>query len=311
MTKPVLSLVLLAIAGVLPAMPAQAQTRVFVAAQGADGNPCTFAAPCRTFQHAHDVVAAGGEIDVLDPAGYGSVTITKSISIQGHGFAGLSVASGTNGITVNAGATGVVNINGLLIDGVGVGHDGIVFNIGKSLIVENCVIRNLASAGIDFLPSVSSALAVSNTLLADNASFGIQVNPTGENITVTAAFNRIETHNNGGSGIALNGQSSTGSIKATVVDSVASNNGNTGFFVLSAAMQSSTSLMMVRSLAAHNGVGVYALQPNTTIRIAQSTVTDNADGWVAGSGGTLLSYGDNYIDGNAGSQGAPTGTPKS
>jgi len=66
--------------------PTQAQTRVFVAAQGLDSNPCTFAAPCRTFQHAHDVVAAAGEIDVLDPAGYGALTINKAISIQGHGF---------------------------------------------------------------------------------------------------------------------------------------------------------------------------------------------------------------------------------
>src|SRR5215475_9607038 len=80
----------------------QAQTRVFVAAQGTDSNPCTFAQPCRTFQHAHDVVPAGGEIDVLDPAGYGALTIGKSISIQGHGFAGISVPSG-DGISISAG----------------------------------------------------------------------------------------------------------------------------------------------------------------------------------------------------------------
>ena len=54
--------------------PAQAQSRVFVAAQGSDANPCTFAQPCRTFQHAHDVVAAYGEIDALDPAGYGDAS---------------------------------------------------------------------------------------------------------------------------------------------------------------------------------------------------------------------------------------------
>ena len=60
------------------AAPAQAQ-RVFVSATGSDGNPCTFASPCRSFQHAHDLTAAGGEIDVLDPAGYGAVTITKAI----------------------------------------------------------------------------------------------------------------------------------------------------------------------------------------------------------------------------------------
>src|ERR1700686_5098439 len=66
----------LAFAAMLSAVPAQAQ-RVFVSATGSDGNPCTFASPCRSFQHAHDVVAAGGEIDVLDPAGYGALTINK------------------------------------------------------------------------------------------------------------------------------------------------------------------------------------------------------------------------------------------
>src|ERR1700751_3399507 len=80
---------------------ALAQTRVFVAAQGSDSNPCTFAAPCRTFQHAHNSVVDNGEIDVLDPAGYGALTITHAISIQGHGFSGISAASG-NAITINA-----------------------------------------------------------------------------------------------------------------------------------------------------------------------------------------------------------------
>src|SRR5437016_3814619 len=101
--------------------PAQAQSRVFVAAQGSDSNLCTFAAPCRTFQRAHDVVAANGEIDVLDPAGYGALTITKAISIQGHGFAGIAAPSG-NAITVNAAGAAVVNLRGLLIDGVGSGQ---------------------------------------------------------------------------------------------------------------------------------------------------------------------------------------------
>src|ERR1051326_2197645 len=88
-------------------------TRVFVAAQGSDSNPCTFAAPCRTFQHAHDAVAAGGEIDVLDPAGYGAVIITKAVSIQGHDFSGVSTPIGGTGITINAGANAVVNLRGL------------------------------------------------------------------------------------------------------------------------------------------------------------------------------------------------------
>ena len=136
MTKSSLFLAVLAtsLGSMLCALPAQAQ-RVFVAAQGSDGNPCTFAAPCRTFQHAHDTVAAGGEIDVLDPAGYGALTITKAISIQGHGFSGITVASGDNGITINAGSTDKVTLNGLLIEGGGIGLNGIVFNSGASLTV--------------------------------------------------------------------------------------------------------------------------------------------------------------------------------
>src|SRR5262249_24278427 len=95
--------------------PIQAQpARVFVGPLGSDANPCTFASPCRTFAHAHGVVAGGGEIDVLDPAGYGSVTITKSISIQGHGFAGISTTRG-NAITINA-ASGKINLRELLLD---------------------------------------------------------------------------------------------------------------------------------------------------------------------------------------------------
>src|SRR5262245_51618616 len=154
----------------------QAQTRVFVAAQGSDSNPCTFAAPCRTFQHAHDVVVAGGEIDVLDPAGYGALTITKAISIQGHGFAGISASSG-NAITINAGGTDKISLRGLLIDGVGAGEVGILFNTGGFLDVQDCVIRNFASAaaghGITFAPNASSKLAVANTAVTNNYAAAI------------------------------------------------------------------------------------------------------------------------------------------
>src|SRR5215472_8822860 len=153
--------------------PAQAQ-RVFVSAAGSDGNPCSFASPCRSFQHAHDVVAANGEIDVLDPAGYGTLTITKAISIQGHGFSGISVSSGGTGITMNASSTAVVNLNGLLIDGGGVGAYGIVFSSGKSLTVENCIVRNLVD-GLHFVSTAATTqtLTVSNSYFNDNSQSGI------------------------------------------------------------------------------------------------------------------------------------------
>src|SRR5262245_53329779 len=98
---------------------AHAQNRVFVAAQGSDANPCSFALPCRTFQHAHDVVAAKGEIDVLDPAGYGSVIINRAISIQGHGFSGISTPSGGTAVTINASSGDELNLRALIIEGAG------------------------------------------------------------------------------------------------------------------------------------------------------------------------------------------------
>src|SRR5262245_53726971 len=115
---------------VLDITPSQAlPARVFVGAQGSDANPCTFVLPCRTFQHAHDSVAPGGEIDVLDTAGYGALTISKAISIQGHGFSGISTSSG-NAITINAGASDKVSLRGLLLDGLAGGSNGISFVAG-------------------------------------------------------------------------------------------------------------------------------------------------------------------------------------
>src|SRR5262245_43777007 len=116
---------------VLTACPGEAQpARVFVGAHGSDGNPCTFAPPCRSLQKAHDTVAAAGELDVLAPAGYGALTITRAISIEGHGFAGITAGSGATAITINTGggAAAGVNLRGLLIDGVGAGATGIVNN---------------------------------------------------------------------------------------------------------------------------------------------------------------------------------------
>src|SRR5262245_18381483 len=214
-----LRIVLSAIAASLLALilipdAAQAQpTRVFVAAQGLDTNPCTFAQPCRTFQKGHDTVAGRGEIDVLDPAGYGALIISKAISIQGHGFAGLAVPSG-NGITINAGAGDKINLRGLLLDGVGTGSIGVLFNTGGSLNIQECLIRNFGNYGIVFQPGASSNnLTVYDTVVSDNAQNGINIAPTGP-ATVTAVVERVLTDSNGGHGLIANALN--GSISVTV-----------------------------------------------------------------------------------------------
>src|SRR5262249_47177026 len=135
----------------LAAFPAFAQNhRSFVSSKGSDSNPCTLTAPCRFLQRAHDMTSANGEIDVLDTAGYGSLVITKSISIinDGTGTASLVAPPNGRGINVNAGSNGRVRLRGLTIDGVGAGGNvGIYFTSGLSLTIENCTtIRN--GAGI-------------------------------------------------------------------------------------------------------------------------------------------------------------------
>ena len=107
---------------------AQAQaTRTWVSGVGDDANPCSRTAPCKTFAGAISKTAAGGEIDALDPAGYGAVTITKGITIDGGGGQVASVlVSGTNGIVVQAGPTDVVTLRNLRINGVeGTGGGGL------------------------------------------------------------------------------------------------------------------------------------------------------------------------------------------
>src|SRR5262245_37516974 len=212
-----LAVTLLAIAG-LNAVPAQAQpTRVFVAAQGSDSNPCTFAAPCRTFQKAHNTVAADGEIDVLDPAGYGAVTITKSIGIQGHGFSGVSVTGGVTAITITTGTASTrVSLRGLLLDGVGVGNHGITINSAGRVDVQECAIRNFTGNGINFQSSVGGTLAVLNSYITSNSGSGILFQPTASGTAVVSGSYLTANSNNA---IYFNGTSTlTGVIDGAVLE---------------------------------------------------------------------------------------------
>ena len=242
---------------------AQGPARVFVAAQGSDANPCTFAQPCRTFQRAHDVVAAGGEIDVLDPAGYGALAINKAISIEGHGFAGITVTSGNAISIINAGAGDVVTLRGLIIKGIGAsGNNGIVFTTGEGLAVENCTISNMSGGsisgkGIAFLPTIANAkLSISNTIVNDNAKTGIVITPTVGAPNISVFINRVEVRGNGEDGILIDGETSSQSslILAIIAESVAAYNGGTGFHAFSTNSGALLRVRVVNSLVIDNGL---------------------------------------------------------
>jgi hypothetical protein len=295
----------LALAVMLPAVSAKAQSpRTFVSAAGNDSNPCSFAAPCRHFQAAVNATTAGGEVDALDPAGYGPIIISQAITIEGQGWSYIAPPANGNGITINA-VSGNVAIHGVLLNGVGISGttDGIQFNSGESLTVRDSAIRNFSNNGINFKPNSStlSHLYVSNTLVSDNVFFGIGILPTGTGTTL-GALDHVEMVHNGNDGLNVNNFTQT--INVTVSDSASVNNHNNGMLARSS---SGTPLaVMVRgSTIANNGnVALNAIGTNATIRVTRSTISGNFQGWDA-NGGAVLSYADNNIDSNANPVPAP------
>ncbi len=272
------------------AAPAQAgPNRTWVSGTGTDSGTCAITAPCKTFAFALTVTAAGGEIDVLSPGGYGSVTINQAISIinDGVGVAAIGTTSG-NAITITAGATDSVHLRGLTLAGLGAAMNGIQFTTGGNLAIENCVIRNFANAGLDITPSTSSSFSVSNTIASNNTAIGISVQPTGSAV-VSGVLSNV-TANSNATGILVGGGVS---LNVTVANSDASNNSSLGV----GAITTTTALLLSNVVASNNNTGL-AASTSSTIRVGQSVVTGNVTGVFTTGGGVLDSYGDNDINGN-------------
>src|SRR5262249_44005395 len=175
------SLSLLAFVVIGAAMMYGQASRTWVSGVGDDANPCSRTAPCKTFAGAISKTAPGGEIDALDPAGYGAVTITKAITIDGGGAQVASVlVAGTNGIVVQAGPNDVVILRNLRINGISGsgngGFNGIRFLAGKDLNVESCYIFGFTQNGIDIsLNQGTQATAhIINTVLKNNGGVGVR-----------------------------------------------------------------------------------------------------------------------------------------
>jgi hypothetical protein len=152
-------------------------SRTWVSGVGDDANPCSRTAPCKTFAGAISKTAAGGEIDALDPGGFGALTITKAITIDGGGGQVASVlVSGTNGIVVQAGPNDVVILRNLRINGIGTGINGIRFLSGKDLNVESCYIFGFTTNGIDIALNQATGVSVHvlNTVIKNNGGVGVR-----------------------------------------------------------------------------------------------------------------------------------------
>src|SRR5437762_11981691 len=150
---------------------AQAQaTRTWVSGVGDDANPCSRTAPCKTFAGAISKTAACGEISVLDPGGFGAVTITKGITLNGDGtLAGILNAT-VNGIIINAGVNDAITVRNISINGAGSGLNGIRFLAGKSVNIDSCNISGFTGNGIDV--SISGVSGSNNLMERKTAITG-------------------------------------------------------------------------------------------------------------------------------------------
>ncbi|HEU5240277.1 MAG TPA: hypothetical protein VFU37_24290 [Pyrinomonadaceae bacterium] len=283
---------------------AQAQaTRTWVSGVGDDANPCSRTAPCKTFAGAISKTATDGEIDALDPAGYGAVTITKSITIDGNGW-GSILASLTNGIIVNvstAGNTNWVQIRNLSINGAGNGLIGIniVGGTGTSVSVENCVIFNFkggSGRGIsDTRTTGSNQLYVSDTLIKSNLNQGIVVSGAQTN---KATLERVQLWGNG-VGVQVSASLNIMNMHGCRV----SKNTNSGI-----AADGGGRIDIHDCFTGFNGTGINS-DSGAEIKVARTVIVRNTVNGLGLSGGTILSYGNNEIDGNVGNQTFSPGGP--
>ncbi len=275
-------------------------TRTWVSGVGDDVNPCSRTAPCKTFAGAISKTAAGGEISALDPGGFGAVTITKSITINGDAtLAGILSAGATQGILVNAGPSDTVIIRGVSINGAGTGVNGIRFLAGGELHVENVTMYGFTGQGILFAPSAASALFVNDSSIRNAGGGGIYIQPTGAG-TAVAAINRVALDGNGRGLRAEDGST------VVVRNSHAAGNFANGFVALATSRAVDVTLENVVS-SGNGATGIYA-GALTSIKISNTMVTRNNAGLQSVGGGTITSFGNNRVLDNAINNGPPNVT---
>ncbi len=271
------------VAPLLASAPASAQaTRTWVSGVGDDVNPCSRTAPCKTFAGAISKTAAGGEINCLDPAGYGGVTTIKAITFNCGYTLGSILVAGTPGITVNAGVNDRVTIRGIQLTGVNQtptpGTIGIRILGAQAVSIENSVVSNFGQSGIqDSRTAGNTKLFIRDTIVSNNTGNGITLSAT--NNSKTDIVNTSILNN-------LNGIASTTGNSSLVRRSVVAGN-STGVETDAGAQMD-----VDDSSINNNGVGI---QANGTIRMSGSDIAYNT---TATAGVGPQSYGTNRMNGN-------------
>jgi hypothetical protein len=265
-----IALCLGAAAAAAPSNASAQATRTWVSGVGDDVNPCSRTAPCKTFAGAISKTAAGGEIDCLDPGGFGAITITKSITIDCNGVIGGVLYSAGSGVTVN-GTDIVVTLRNIQINGLGTGTNGVRFFNGKRVILENVFITGNATAGV-----VVNSMAGSGHLVINNSEI---VNGTNDGIRVSYGVTSVNN-----STIAGN----------SIFAMIAENGG---------VINANNNMITYNGIAVQAGNGG-AGQSGSFVNVSNNGVHGNLTAFVC-AGGFVASDGSNRLSNNAGGGAAP------
>lgn len=281
-------------------------TRTWVSGVGDDANPCSRTAPCKTFAGAISKTAANGEIDTLDPGGFGGVTITKSMTIDGtNAGQGAITASGQTGVIINAGVNDIVILRNLSINGGGTGINGIRILGGKAVYILDCHIFGFQGSGAttgrgisDERTTVGGALYIINTTVERNEQTNVFISPT--NGGVVAVLDNVRLlDSNSNSGLSVRG-GSTASVKNSTISA------NNAFGIIAEADGLGTSVMVEDCMISSNGTGVATITNSPTVYLSNTTISGNGTG-VNVFSGSILSFSNNKIVGN-GNNGTLSGT---
>jgi hypothetical protein len=302
---PTIRLLLVICFAVAFATAAQAQaTRTWVSGVGDDMNPCSRTAPCKTFAGAISKTATNGEINCLDPGGFGAVTIAKSIQIDCHEiFAGSAVGAGTNGVNIAldsfaaADTRRTVRLRNLNFSGADVGARGVsitgsTLGVNSEVFVEDCMIDgNFGGTGdgIRDARGGGGLLSVSNTTIRNMSGFGVGVVKSFLSGQTKVVLNKVQVLNCG------TGVSVSTNTRATISDSSIS--GNT-IGIRSEDLDGGvidTQVAVDHCVVSKNGTGFQA-STNSTMRVSNTTAMNNTAALFTGS---VLSYGNNQTGGAA------------
>ncbi len=271
-----------------PCPRARRRTRTWVSGVGSDANPCSRTAPCITFAGAISKTAAGGEIDCLDPGGFGAVTITKAITIDCGGVTGGPLATvGTSGVVVNAGVNDRIVLRNLNIQGAGTGGNGIRFLAGLHLTVENVRISGFTTIGIDVNKTANGNVYVRDTYIT-NVPKAIRLFTGAGTLNAQIENSRIDANSTSGLEVA------SGSTTASITNSVLMNNG------IALHTSGGGFINADNNVLAKNTTGVNSAAAGGSIRITRNAFQDNGTAVTFSGGGTVSTGGTNSVIGAAG-----------